>query len=226
VLEGRVTVEMNKLSSVVERRGPVDFPAFTGERVYMREFLPREGLPDDLRRWQATVDAMLDGIDVAGPVFLMVDQARVQAGACHRRPGLHIDGYWCGSRHNHRPSGVAYHGPSPSPSPSPHSPSPSPSPRPHRSDGETWETAPYDDREAIILAADVLGCRAYVGDFARGPRSGGNCAHLSVAALDAIDMEPGRVYAGNVTMLHESLPVLNDVERTVVRLNVPGWSPS
>lgn len=33
------------------------------------------------------------------------------------------------------------------------------------------------------------------------------------------------VYAGNVSMLHESLPVAETCERTVVRLNVPGWTP-
>lgn len=43
------------------------FPSFSGERIYMREFSQVAGVPADLRRWQDTVDAMLDGIRVDGP---------------------------------------------------------------------------------------------------------------------------------------------------------------
>lgn len=47
------------MKSIVQPRGNVQFPEFTRERVYMREFKKKEGLPFDLRRWQPTVDAML-----------------------------------------------------------------------------------------------------------------------------------------------------------------------
>jgi hypothetical protein len=43
--------------------------------------------------------------------------------------------------------------------------------------------------------------------------------------MDEIILDSGRVYAGNVTMLHESIPVPFDCLRTLVRLNVPGWTP-
>lgn len=89
--------------SHVQQRGRVPFPAFTGERIYMREFTKAAGLPTDLRRWQETVDAMLEGVDTTDPVFLMVDQAPVKAATVQRRPGLHVDGYWdpAANRHGH-----------------------------------------------------------------------------------------------------------------------------
>ena len=100
------------LNSIVQQRGAVTFPAHTGERVYMREFRKSTGLPAHLSRWQSTIDAMLDGVDTDGPIYLMIDQGVVKATSSHRRPGLHIDGYWNpaisahggGGRHSRTPS--------------------------------------------------------------------------------------------------------------------------
>ncbi len=189
--------------SSVQQRGQVPFPAFTGERVYMREFTKAAGLPPDLRRWQDTVDAMLDGVDTSGPIFLMVDQAPVKVATTQRRPGLHVDGYWHpalqahggGSHGGHRVS-AAGHG--------------------HIHAGSA--------DEALILASNALGCAAYVGCFDGQPGDGGDCAHIDASGLLRVDMEPGRAWAGHTLhMLHEALPVRRDCLRTVVRLNVRGW---
>lgn len=80
--------------SKVQENGLVTFPEFTGERVYMLPFFQKEGLPENLKRWQPTIDQMLDGVMTDQPIYLMIDQAFVSAGKNHRRPGLHIDGYW------------------------------------------------------------------------------------------------------------------------------------
>jgi hypothetical protein len=58
------------------------------------------------------------------------------------------------------------------------------------------------------------------------PTDGGECSHIDTTDLQEVVMQAGFAYAGNVAMLHESLPVPMDCLRTVVRLNVPGWSPS
>ena len=60
-------------SKVVELN-EVSFPAWNGERVYMRPFTKRDGLPFDLARWQPTVDQMLQGIDTDSEIYLMIDE--------------------------------------------------------------------------------------------------------------------------------------------------------
>jgi len=56
-------------------------------------------------------------------------------------------------------------------------------------------------------------------------REGGDCSHLDLSNLQRLALEANKVYAGNVTMLHESTPVMENVLRSLVRLSVPGWSP-
>lgn len=175
--------------SSVRQGGTVSFPAYTGERVYMREFTRERGLPPDLARWQSTVDAMLEGVDAPGPIFLMVDQAEVQASHTHRRGGVHIDGEWRPELNEHRHSFI---------------------PRPRACDSDL-----------LILASDVMGCIAYEGLYSGHAQDGGDCSHLDLSGLTAVDMEPGRVWSGcSMTMLHASAPMRRDCRRTVVRLNV------
>lgn len=207
------------LNSIVQQRGAVTFPAHTGERVYMREFRKSTGLPAHLSRWQSTIDAMLDGVDTDGPIYLMIDQGVVKATSSHRRPGLHIDGYWNpaisahggGGRHSGTPSdeGRGGHGGGR-----------------HCSGADSWANADYRDLEGLILASDVSASRAMVGWFDGLPGEGGDCSHIDVSDMQDIRLAAGTCYAGNVTMLHESLPVAADCLRTLVRLNVPGWSPA
>lgn len=203
------------MESIIQKRSQVTFPQHTGERVYMREFFKRNGLPVDLERWQPTVDAMLDGVDTDGPIYLMIDQGFVRARNLHRRPGIHIDGYWVPSIQSHRGGG-------------------------HRgghisasgewdNDGPKWITdssATYWPPEALILASDVRACRAFAGEWDGVPNEGGDCTHIDTSGMQEIILDAGFTYAGNVTMLHESLPVPVDCLRTLVRLNVPGWSPN
>lgn len=193
------------MQSILKTIGTVSFAAHIGERVYMREFTQRGGLPDDLARWQPTVDAMLREVDAPGPIYLMIDQGVVRAGASHRRPGLHIDGYWLPAIQSHGGEHVAGPG--------------------WDTGSGRWKNATYADPEAIILASDVAAARALVGEFDGMPGEGGDCRHIDTGSLIAVPMRAGIAYAGNVTLLHESLPVAADCLRTVVRLNVPGWTP-
>lgn len=199
------------LQSIVQQRGSVSFPVNTGERVYMREIRKAVPLPAHLQRWQSTIDAMLHGVDTDGPIYLMIDQGTVKANQSQRRPGLHIDGYWI-------PSLQAWGG--------------------GGSEGQ-WKSAGGHDSgggghriscddwkdEAIILASDISASRAMAGFFNGLPGDGGDCSHIDVSNMDSIRLQANTCYAGNVLMLHESLPVDQDCTRTLVRLNVPGWTP-
>lgn len=193
------------MQSIIKERSPVTFPRFIGERVYMRPFFQSEDLPSDLLRWQLTVDAMLDGVATDGPIYLMIDQGAVGAGIPHRRPGVHIDGYWepnakgdwndQGGRWND----IGAHS----------------IPGEHIAEGSLME-------EAILLASTVAGCQGYVGSWHGLVGKGGDCSHIDLTGLTKVKFKPNQCYAGNVTALHESLPVPHDCLRTLVRLNVPG----
>lgn len=222
---------MGKFMSVVRQMGtiPLATPEFTGERIYMVPFMQKEGLPREISRWQHTVDAMLDGIQTEQPIYLMVDQGIVAAGEPHRRPGVHIDGYWCPEIRAHGGGG---HAPRRAPGHGPGRGGHRPLPRHHaggiisapgRWDAPpTWQTSTFSEDEAIILASTVSAARAYRGEFEGAIGEGGDCREISLDNLELIDMQAFNVYAGNVTMLHESLPVSVTTPRTLVRLNLPG----
>jgi hypothetical protein len=229
-----------KYISHIETRGTVTFPEFTGERVYMRGFLQRDGLPADLVRWQPVVDSLLDGIETDQPIYIMVDEGFVRAGSAQRREGLHIDGYWNPGLQAHGndtgghgsvPRGHGYvppsghrsipagHGHTP---PSGHGSVP---PSRHGSGATAWHHADFKAPEGLILASSVSAARGYVGEFLGPIGEGGDCSAIDLSGLRIMPMDAGIVYAGNVTALHESLPVERDCYRQLVRLNVPGWSP-
>lgn len=207
------------MHSIVSQRGNVAFPAHIGERVYMHEFFKGTGLPAALARWQPIVNSMLDGVETTLPIYLMVDQGMVKAGDTHRRPGVHVDGYWNPGKGKHGwRNRIGAHGGS--------------GHGQHRRDrgysGGHGSRPPTHLRkgygeEALFLATDVSACRAYSGEWEGMAGEGGDCSHINVSALHQVMFESNKVYAGNVAMLHESLPVKADTLRTVVRLNVPGY---
>lgn len=222
--------------SVIESRGFVQFPEFMAERVYMREFRKETGLPEDLIRWQGTVDAMLDGVDTDGPIYIMIDEKVVQPGTSHRRKGLHIDGYWDpslfahgghrsggGGSHlptgRHRPIYDGAHGYEPR-SISTYFPKKK---RPVKK-SSSWDEATFEQPEAIILASSLSTARGYVGEYEGPIGEGGDCSKIDLKGLSVVPMVADRVYACNVTGLHESLPVNYECKRQLVRLNVPGWT--
>lgn len=184
--------------SLATKLGPVPFPEHTGERVYMRRFLPSEGLPADLKRWQSTVSAMLEGVEATGPCFLMVDQGEVEKGHLHRRAGLHVDLNWietAGWSDGWRPPASQWDG--------------------------GWKRG---GSQGIFLATDVLGARALVGDFDQALiGQGGDSEAVRRAGLVPVELEAGFTWKGDAcALLHESIPVAKSGPRTVVRLHVEG----
>lgn len=180
------------MKSELRQLGEVTFPAHTGERIYMVGFTKKDGLPKEYSRWQKTVDVMLKDIETNGKIYMMVDQGEVSPNKSHRRPKPHIDGNWLEAENQHGTGGGRH---------------------------ETKKHNLYD--EAVILASDVSASCAYVGEFNGEFGEGGDCSHLDLSKLQRVRLDAGRVYSGNVTMIHESLPVEFSAKRTLVRLNVP-----
>lgn len=186
--------------------GNVTFPSFTKERVYMEKFFKKTGLPSYLKRWQKTVDAMLKTVETDNPIFIMIDQGTVKPSQSHRRPGAHIDGYWCEELRSHRGSGghiMTTKG---------------------WNTGHAWNTsAELSEPEAIILASDYSSCVGYIGEWEGMVGQGGDVSHLNLDSMEKIKLESNKVYVGNVGFIHESIPVEQEVNRTLVRLSVKNW---
>lgn len=206
-------------TSQIQERGHVMFPPFAGERHYMVPFFPQLGLPRRLSHWQPTVDAMLAGFKPDRPVFFMADQREVPAGESHRRPGVHVDGYWVpglkahGGGHrvggSHIPAGrhLGRHGMSAAGK---------------WSNNPTWSHVDFSEPELLLLASSVIGARSYLGDYDEAAIGDGGAYAGLVDELEPMDLMDHRVYAGTVGTLHESIPLMRGGQRTCVRLNCPG----
>lgn len=183
--------------SHAQYRGPVTFPAFAGERIYMLPF--RDRLPSGYAHWQPTVDAMLDGID-HDECYLMVDQRVVDVGQTHRRAGVHVDNYWDPGSARHAPAHSARHAPA--------------------------QPSLHYRAEAILLASSVLGSDAWLGEYTETPGDGGDCSHIPLDTLWRVPLVPNVCWAGHTaTLLHANRVMTEQTRRTVVRINVPGWAP-
>lgn len=205
--------------SRVSIRNQVTFPAFLAEKVYMEPFLQKEGLPKNLARWQNTVDIMLDSIKTSLPIYLMIDQGVVAPNTFHRREGLHIDGCWIEAGHRGHRGHISAHGPT-------HK-----EPPPYRGysgghgDPSNKSHCLSSYKETLLLASNVIGCVGYEGEFIHPEWKEGDRSSLDSSKFNKIVFESGRVYGGDtMSMLHESIPVQEMCQRTVIRLNVPGIS--
>lgn len=260
--------------STCEALGAVSFPEFTGERIYMEKFFKDKGLPEHLKRWQPTIDQMLEKIDIDEPMYLMVDQRVVEPNTTHRRPGVHIDGYWIDhelygkgikGRHDsgHRPYLNAvdaenpyitdHHGNIIGRNPNcPKTPITDThgnirgwnDPREEIPDYDShgnirgwkkndkrmdsliisndWSKADFEEPESLLLASDYASCKGYLGDWSGEIRKGGDCSLVDLSNLTEIILQPNQTYRGNVSFLHESLPINVKTQRTLVRINLKG----
>jgi hypothetical protein len=77
------------------------------------------------------------------------------------------------------------------------------------------------EADTLILATDVLGCIAYIGEYdEKLIKEGGNCECVSLQNMKAIPLRANTIFKGNAYTLHASLPMLVSSQRTVVRINV------
>lgn len=82
------------MRSEVEDLGPVALPAFTGTRWMMMPFRMWDvqgTIPAPW--WWDTIARLVELSGVSNGVgYITIDEARVEMGETHRRPGLHVDG--------------------------------------------------------------------------------------------------------------------------------------
>lgn len=74
-------------------------------------------------------------------------------------------------------------------------------------------------RGGIIMASNFSSCKAYKGTFSGSPKRGGDCTHIKLNK--GFMLEANNIYYGNNRMVHESLPVSKDTQRTLIRITLP-----
>lgn len=187
----------------------IALPAFIGAQVYMRKHVIGEPVVlEDAPGFAPVVERMLSGVElpVGSEVFITVDQKQLQAGKTHRRGGAHVDGNYIfdwggGSGGGGWLTGVNGRVLSP----------------------ENHRLQYCNPDGGMLIVSDHQACRAWTGEFQGEPNQGGDCSHLTQDLTDnpSFLLEPNRVYLANSTCVHESLPLTEDVARTLVRITLP-----
>ncbi len=179
-------------------------PAYRGTRVLLMPMIhgDKASLPEDLQQWWPTLDVCAKHTPQhkGKVVYLTVDEKQVPAGKTHRRPRLHVDGYWK-TEAGH--GGVWGGG----------------------GGGGAWGggrgTASWQGGTGLLTVANHPGCRAWAQDFEGRPEVEGDCEHFRDQCDEGQVLKPGTLYWMNPACVHESLPMTKGVKRQFLRISLP-----
>lgn len=89
--------------------------------------------------------------------------------------------------------------------------------RPGRHIDGAWNA---QSNQKMLLASDVVGCVAYIGDYKPDFGIGGDASQIDVSNMERVVLQPNTTYiASPFTTIHESIPVEQDCRRTLVRIH-------
>ena len=193
--------------SVMQPVANINFPHFMGTQVYMHEVdFANPVLPPNAAGWEEAFEQMILVAHSAGCTegkgWVTIDQRVVEEGKSHRRPGRHVDGNYLFSWGSGGGNGWLTGDAGRQLSPEQHA-------------------QQYCSREGgIIIASSYAACKAWNGTWEGTPAQGGDCTHIDVSGLEEFMLEPNKIYLGNHA-IHESLPVQETVQRSLIRLTLP-----
>jgi len=143
-------------------------------------------------QWQYFIRQMLQMSPIKqGTGFLMIDSKFIRQGELHRRGRAHIDGNYYGKGAFGDDSKPGF--------------------RLNSDDG------------GMLIISDYEACKAWQGVVQGEHGKGGDVEHLRHAfeKLPSTTMKAGVLYHTNESCIHETMPVLKDVYRTLIRLTLP-----
>lgn len=186
------------MKSEVKKLMTIDIPSYTGI-LYMKEFL-LDDLSSIPSEFQSTIKKMVSSLNIKkGKAYLTIDGKKILKDNSHRREGAHIDGIWepKGGWDDGGWNNISMHG--------------TPPPR--------HSINPFEVNGGIILASDYTASKGWNGEYDIMPGDGGDCSKHNLS--EGFIMEKNNVYFGNSTFIHESLPINEDVHRTLIRISFP-----
>jgi hypothetical protein len=80
-------------------------------------------------------------------------------------------------------------------------------------------------RNGMFLAASHEGCAGYPGLIDADPAPEGDCEHMRALVRNRQVMRAGRVYWCGPMAVHESLPMVADTRRQLLRISMPSDAP-
>lgn len=170
---------------------PVDLP-YKGRQNYMHEIDARN--PVMLKGFEDYFDPVMALLRAAGlnkgQAFMTVDEKLVMPGFSQRRPGPHVDGHFAKElgRWNHGPGWNHYCNEVPIP------------------------------RMHVIVAASVVGCLAWEGDFDTEPKNDGDLSHIEDELGIGTYLEANMGFLLSPDCIHESTIFQQSVERSFLRI--------
>jgi len=186
----------------------VEFPTFTGLRIYMQKFkvaaiVGRKGTPAQYA--EMLRDMVLHaGLRFDMDVHLTVDEKFVPQGQKHRRGGAHVDGNFIFDWGGGGGTGWLNGGPGRVLTPEQH---------------KLQYQSPLG---GTIIASNFAACDVWTGTLDGIPGQGGDCEHLrdQFDGLTKFRMAANHAYVGNSLFVHEGMPLNRPFERQLVRLTL------
>jgi hypothetical protein len=182
------------MKSIVRSVGEVVMPEFGNQMLYMHPLdVQNPVMPKEFKRWDGLVHQLMKRVPLTeGEVYITIDEKLLKPGTTHRRPGAHIDGIWDPKLVDHDDS-----------------------------PGHRTHLFSKNPGGGLLLVSNAVGCTAYPGEFEGSPGTGGDCEHMRKQFSDALTMQASTVYLCNVFGIHESIPVTQPVQRSLVRISLP-----
>lgn len=137
-----------------------------------------------------------------GIAYVTIDQKEVEKNKTHRRGGPHVDGNYFFSWGS-APGWLCGDG------------GRQLSPEKHKLQYE-------NENGGFLMASSYSACRAWMGKYDGSPEQGGNCSHIKLD--EGFLLKANKIYLGNSTCIHESLPLPQKIKRTLIRITLPATS--
>lgn len=82
-----------------------------------------------------------------------------------------------------------------------------------------WNEIKKNDKSGVLLLSSYPSCKGWIGDYEGIPKEGGDCSDINLD--EGFLLKENTIYYGNSNFIHESLPIKEDINRTLIRINIP-----
>lgn len=178
--------------------GPITLPPYQARRKYMHTFdIADPVMAAGFEDYQDSVRELCSRARVfQGTAHMTVDEKLLLPLMSHRRPGPHVDGCFMPS--------LGKWGGSPHPGWN------------HHCNNVAGEAV---GRMPVIIASNVIGCKAWQGEFEGEPTDDGDLSHLTLGNGEYLTANRGFLLSPDC--IHESIQHYKTVCRTFLRIALP-----